>query len=148
MASARVRRLKSHLVAKNGPTPTPFKLDIPAAVLTDLVARLKATRWPDQLQDLQTGWEYGADLNYMKDLVNYWATEFDWKAREKEFNSMEQFTLPINGLTMHFVHRRSSNPNAKPLLLTVSTPLPLFLSLRAIWYNASCLIAWLAGFSV
>jgi hypothetical protein len=126
MASVRVKRLQSHLVAGDGPTPKPFKLDVSTADLADLVSRLKATRFPDQLQDLKTGWEYGADLNYMKSLVEYWANDFDWKAREAEFNSMEQFTLPINGMTVHFVHRRSSNPNAKPLLLTHGWPGSVF----------------------
>jgi hypothetical protein len=74
---------------------------------------------PDQLEGLETGWEYGTDLNYMRAVIDYWRDSFDWRAAEERINNLgPQYTTVINGLKIHFVHRRSSNPNAKPLIIS------------------------------
>jgi pimeloyl-ACP methyl ester carboxylesterase len=98
----------------------PFSINVPDAVLADLKARLKNPRIPDALQG--EGWELGTDTRYLRELVDYWRDRFDWRAAERRLNAMEQFTTSIDGLTVHFVHRRAKQPNAFPLLITHGWP--------------------------
>ena len=105
--------------------PAPFEVALPDAVLDDLKARLANTRWPDELD--QAGWDYGANLNYMKELVEYWKDGFDWRAAEGKINAFPQFTAPItaeNGETVdiHFIHETGSGANPPPLLLMHEWP--------------------------
>jgi pimeloyl-ACP methyl ester carboxylesterase len=100
--------------------PTPFTVDVPEEVLDDLRSRLARTRWPGSLP--QPGWVYGADLDYMRELLDYWATPFDWRARERYLNSFPQFTAEIDGLSIHFVHQRGRGPRPFPLVLTHGWP--------------------------
>lgn len=97
----------------------PFTIRVSDAVLADLKARLARARFPDALQD---GWTYGTDLRYLKELVAYWRDRFDWREQERRLNRLEQFTTNIDGLTIHFIHRRSKQPNAFPLLVTHGWP--------------------------
>ena len=92
----------------------PFTIRIPDAVLTDLKTRLAAARFPEPLQG--DGWTHGTDIRYLRQLVAYWRNGFDWRAQERRLNQLEQFTTTIDGLTVHFVHRRSKHANALPLL--------------------------------
>ena len=98
----------------------PFSVDVPEADLVDLQNRLANTRWPDDLPD--AGWEYGVPLAYLKDLAEYWRTGYDWRAEEARLNSHPQFTATIDGQKIHFLHVRSAQPNALPLLLTHGWP--------------------------
>jgi pimeloyl-ACP methyl ester carboxylesterase len=98
----------------------PFTIRIPDAVLTDLKNRLASARIPEPLQG--AGWTHGTDIAYLRQLVAYWRNGFDWRAQERRLNQLEQFTTTIDGLTVHFVHRRSKNPNALPLLITHGWP--------------------------
>jgi epoxide hydrolase len=98
----------------------PFRIQVPDAVLTDLKARLKNPRIPAALQG--PGWDLGTDTAYLRDLVTYWRDRFDWRAQERRLNAMEQFTTTIDGLRVHFVHRKSKHPNAFPLLVTHGWP--------------------------
>ena len=98
----------------------PFTIRVPDAVLADLKARLENPRIPDALQG--DGWTYGTDIAYLKQLVAYWRDRFDWRAQERALNGFEQFTTNIDGLTIHFIHRRSKQPNAFPLLITHGWP--------------------------
>ncbi len=98
----------------------PFKIHIPEEILTDLQARLKNTRWPDEITGAD--WEHGANLSYMKDLVTYWKTEFNWRIQEKAFNQFPQFRTKIDGLNIHFIHERGKGPNPLPLILTHGWP--------------------------
>jgi pimeloyl-ACP methyl ester carboxylesterase len=98
----------------------PFSINVPDAVLADLKARLKNPRIPDALQG--EGWELGTDTRYLRELVDYWRDRFDWRAAERRLNAMDQFTTSIDGLTVHFVHRRAKQPNAFPLLITHGWP--------------------------
>src|SRR6185503_16383430 len=99
---------------------TPFTVHVPEADLDDLVSRLEGTRWaqPDPNGD----WSRGVPLDYLKQLAGYWATGFDWRAQEATLNRLPQFTTTIDGQTIHFVHLRSSQPNAMPLLLCHGWP--------------------------
>src|SRR6186997_2929794 len=98
----------------------PFTIRIPDAVLTDLKTRLAAARIPEPLQG--DGWTLGTDIGYLRRLVDYWRNGFDWRAQERRLNQLEQFTTTIDGLTVHFVHRRSKHANAMPLLITHGWP--------------------------
>ena len=97
-----------------------FTIRIPDTVLSDLKARLATARLPEPLQG--DGWTHGTDIGYLRQLVAYWRNRFDWRAQERRLNQFEQFTTTIDGLTVHFVHHRSKNPNALPLLVTHGWP--------------------------
>lgn len=98
----------------------PFTVKIPQTSLDDLQARLTRTRWPDEI--VNSSWENGADLAYMKALVTYWQTHFDWPAQEKLINSFNHFRTSIDGLNIHFIHERGRGPNPMPLIITHGWP--------------------------
>lgn len=98
----------------------PFKIAVDDAVLRDLKERLARTRWPDQLDN--SGWDYGVDLAYMKELVAYWQNKYDWRAEEKKLNEFPQFTTEIDGVTIHFIHQQSKEKDALPLVLVHGWP--------------------------
>ena len=100
--------------------PRPFRIAVPDAVLADLRERLARVRWPDEIPG--SGWTYGADLATVKELVAYWRDGFDWRAQEAALNAWPQFTTPIDGLDVHFVHARGVGPNPMPLLITHGWP--------------------------
>jgi microsomal epoxide hydrolase len=100
--------------------PKPFAVHVPDEVLDDLRARLTRTKWPEPLP--YPGWASGVDLAYLRDLVGYWATSFDWRAQERRLNSFPQFTADVEGLTIHFVHQRGRGPRPFPLVLTHGWP--------------------------
>ena len=82
----------------------PFTISIPDTVLADLKARLHNSRFPEPLQG--DGWALGTDVFYLKELAAYWRDTFDWRAQERRLNGFEQFTTTIDGLTVHFIHRK------------------------------------------
>ena len=98
----------------------PYKIEIPDSVLDDLKSRLERTRWPDELPD--TGWDYGSNLDYVKELVEYWRTKFDWHAQEKLINSFSHFKSEVDGLNIHFIHEKGKGPNPMPLVITHGWP--------------------------
>ncbi|XVQ06571.1 epoxide hydrolase family protein [Spirillospora sp. CA-255316] len=98
----------------------PFRIDIPQADLDDLRDRLARTRWPDELPG--TGWSYGVPSSYAKELAEYWQTEYDWRGQEAALNEYPQFTTEIDGQNIHFLHVRSPEPDALPLILTHGWP--------------------------
>ncbi|MFC8849262.1 MULTISPECIES: epoxide hydrolase family protein [unclassified Micromonospora] len=98
----------------------PFKLDIPQADIEDLHRRLTATRWPQELPGV--GWKRGVPLGYLRELADYWRDEYDWRSAEAELNQIPQYTTEIDGATIHFLHVRSPEPDARPLLLTHGWP--------------------------
>lgn len=111
----------------------PFRVEIPDQDLEDLRSRLARTRWanelpPAELEGLPTpgpvrpGWQYGVPLSYVQGLVTRWRDSFDWRAQEAKINEYPQFTTVIDSQTVHFVHVRSANPDATPLILTHGWP--------------------------
>jgi pimeloyl-ACP methyl ester carboxylesterase len=98
----------------------PFRIEVPQADLDDLRARLARTRWPDQLEGV--GWDYGIPLDYVRELAGYWGTAYDWRVHERELNSFPQFTTTIQGQRVHFMHVRSPEPDAVPLIMTHGWP--------------------------
>jgi epoxide hydrolase len=98
----------------------PFQIDIPQADLDDLGERLARTRWPAELPG--AGWAAGVPVSYLKDLAAYWGTGYDWRAHEARLNQFPQFTTVIDGQTVHFVHVRSAEVGALPLIITHGWP--------------------------
>jgi pimeloyl-ACP methyl ester carboxylesterase len=98
----------------------PFRIEVAEADLDDLRGRLAATRWPDELPDV--GWSYGVPVGYMKEMAEYWRTEYDWRRHEAKLNAFPQFMTAIDGTNVHFMHVRSPEPDAMPLILTHGWP--------------------------
>ena len=98
----------------------PFRIAIPQADLDDLRGRLARTRWPDELPEV--GWSRGVPLGYLKELAAYWADGFDWRAWEARLNQFPQHVTTIDGQPIHFLHVRSPEPGALPLLVTHGYP--------------------------
>ncbi|MFF0520648.1 epoxide hydrolase family protein [Actinomadura nitritigenes] len=98
----------------------PFRIDIPQADLDDLHDRLARTRWPDDLPGV--GWSYGVPTAYARELAEYWRTGYDWRRQEAALNEHPQFTTEIDGQNIHFLHVRSPEPDALPLVLTHGWP--------------------------
>ena len=99
---------------------TPFRIDIPQAALDDLRDRLARTRWPDEISG--AGWDYGIPLEYTRELAEYWRTAYDWREHERQLNEFPQFTTTIDGQRVHFLHVRSPEPDAVPLIMTHGWP--------------------------
>src|SRR5262249_60036512 len=78
----------------------PFRIAVPDAVLADLRERLARTRLPDEMPD--SGWTYGTNLAYLRDLVAYWRDRYDWRAAEARLNAFPQFRATVDGLGIHF----------------------------------------------
>jgi microsomal epoxide hydrolase len=98
----------------------PFRIEIPQVDLEDLRDRLARTRWPDELPGV--GWDYGVPLGYLKELADYWRTSYDWRPYEARLNELPQFTTTIDGANVHFLHVRSAEPDALPLIVTHGWP--------------------------
>ncbi|MFF4378188.1 epoxide hydrolase family protein [Kitasatospora sp. NPDC001547] len=98
----------------------PFRIDVPQEALDDLDRRLAATRWPGELPGV--GWQRGVPLGYLKDLAEYWRTGFDWRKAEEQLNAFPQFLTEIDGVDIHFLHVRSPEPDAMPLIITHGWP--------------------------
>jgi pimeloyl-ACP methyl ester carboxylesterase len=97
-----------------------FEIRVDDAVLQDLRARLAQTRFPDQIDG--TGWEYGIPIDYLRELVGYWCDTYNWRAQEARLNELAHFRTRIDGQSIHFIHARSPNPDAFPLLLMHGWP--------------------------
>lgn len=98
----------------------PFEIAVDQAVLDDLQARLNLTRWPDEVAG--SGWDYGSNLAYMKELVEYWRTGFDWRAQERQLNAFNHSQSRVDGLDIHFIHERGVGPAPMPLVITHGWP--------------------------
>ncbi len=98
----------------------PFKINVSQSAVDDLKERLARTRWPDELPGV--GWSRGVPLGYLKELAEYWRTKYDWRKHEAKLNEFSQFTTEIDGQTIHFLHVRSPEPDALPLVLIHSWP--------------------------
>ncbi|MCA9510957.1 MAG: alpha/beta fold hydrolase [Myxococcota bacterium] len=102
------------------PTPKPFRIHASDEALDDLRRRLRATRWPEK--ECVDDWSQGIPLAYLREVCAYWADGYDWRAREARLNAFDQFRVPVQGLDIHFVHARSPEPNALPLVVTHGWP--------------------------
>jgi epoxide hydrolase len=102
----------------------PYVVEVPEADLDDLRARLLNVRWPDELPDAD--WEYGVPRAYVQDLVRYWRDGYDWRVHEAKLNQHPQFTTTIDGQPIHFIHVRSPERDALPLICTHGWPMSVF----------------------
>jgi len=100
--------------------PTPFTISASDVDLADLHRRLATTRWPNE--EPVDDWTQGIPLDYVKEVCAYWADGYDWRKREARLNAFPQFTTPIDGVDIHFVHQRSPVENALPLVVTHGWP--------------------------
>jgi pimeloyl-ACP methyl ester carboxylesterase len=106
--------------ATTAPVIAPFRIDIPQADIDDLRQRLKNTRWPEPLP-LQD-WSNGVPVDYLRGLAERWATSFDWRTQEARLNEHPQFMTTIDDQPIHFLHVRSPEADATPLLLIHGWP--------------------------
>lgn len=102
----------------------PYTIQVDDRVLTDVRRRLVATRWPDEVGNDR--WEAGTNLAYLRELIDYWASAFDWRAQERILNQLPHFRTSIDGMGIHFVHVRGHAPNPYPLVLTHGWPSTFF----------------------
>ena len=98
----------------------PFRFEVPASVLDDLQQRLSRTRLPDE-PPLEP-WSTGTSVGYLGRLLDYWRDGFDWRAQETKLNAFRQFTVPLAGIDVHFIHEEGKGPNPMPLLLSHGWP--------------------------
>jgi pimeloyl-ACP methyl ester carboxylesterase len=104
----------------SAPAPKPFSLGVPDTAIADLRERLARTRWPDE-PPLEP-WSSGTSVGYLETLTDYWRTGFDWRQWEAKLNAFPQFTVPIRGIDVHFIHAPGRGPNPMPLLLSHGWP--------------------------
>ena len=97
-----------------------FKVSIPQSELEDLDKRIENVRLPDVLKN--SGWKYGTSISYLKELSSYWLKEFDWRTTEKQINSFPNFIANVEGNRIHFLHIKSKNSNAIPIIITHGWP--------------------------
>lgn len=98
----------------------PFTVDIPESELDDLRRRLELTRLPEA--ETPDDWSQGVPLSYIRELVEYWRDSYDWRRAEAALNALPQFKTEIGGLGIHFIHVRSPEANALPLVMTHGWP--------------------------
>jgi epoxide hydrolase len=98
----------------------PFTIEIPEAQLAELRDRLARTRWPAPAPG--GGWDRGVPVDYLRELAEYWRTSYDWRAAEARLNEFPQFTTTIDGQNLHFLHVRSPEADATPLMLIHGWP--------------------------
>jgi hypothetical protein len=92
----------------------PFKIDVAEGVLRDLRRRLKQTKWPRSVPG--QGWEAGTDVAYLRELIDYWLEDYDWRKQERALNRFAHFKAELDGIGVHFIHERGRGPNPFPLL--------------------------------
>lgn len=117
------REEKRAMTAPTPPTPplvSPFTVSIPDSEIADLKQRLAGTRWPDP--ETVGDWSQGVRVENARSLVAYWERGYDWRRFESDLNRFPQFLTEIDGLDIHFLHVRSRNPGAMPLVLTHGWP--------------------------
>lgn len=97
-----------------------FSVNIPQQALDNLKLRLKNTRWTDEITN--SGWNYGTNLSYMRELADYWLNKFDWRKVEKEINFYPNFIADIDGHKIHFIHIEGKGKKSIPLIITHGWP--------------------------
>jgi pimeloyl-ACP methyl ester carboxylesterase len=108
----------------------PFRSETTAEELADLRRRLRSTRWPDK--ETVDDPSQGIQLARLKPLVDYWGRNYDWRTGEAKLNAFPQFKTTVDGLDIHFIHVRSKNPNALPVIITHGWPGSIFEELKGI----------------
>lgn len=99
---------------------TKFQISVPQEILDDLNERLADTRWPIGYKGVD--WEYGSDLNYLKELRDYWLRKYDWRKAETSLNQFNQYKTEVDGTEIHFIFEKGKGANPKPIILTHGWP--------------------------
>jgi microsomal epoxide hydrolase len=97
-----------------------FRIEVPQSDVDDLKRRIAATRWPEEIAG--AGWDRGVPLEYLRELADYWRTTYDWRMAEARLNEFPQFVTEIDGTNVHFMHVRSAEADALPLIMTHGWP--------------------------
>jgi microsomal epoxide hydrolase len=105
-------------------TIEPFRITVADAVLDDLHRRLDGTRWPQSIPG--SGWDYGTDVEWLRDLCGYWRTQYDWRAAESRLNELPQVRVRLGAMDVHCVHARGTGPDPIPLVITHGWPSTFF----------------------
>ena len=90
-------------------TLEPFRVDVADDVIVDLAARLEATRWPQTIPG--AGWDYGTDIEWLRDLCEYWRHEYSWASQQDMLNELPQVLVDCNGMQVHAIHARGVGPD-------------------------------------
>ena len=122
--------LSGDSAAAEGSAIRPFRIDVPETQLVDLRRRIAATRWPER--ETVNDHSQGVQLAKLQPLVRYWGTDYDWRKAEAKLNALPQFVTTIDGLDIQFIHVRSRQPNAMPLIMTHGWPGSLFELLKVV----------------
>jgi epoxide hydrolase len=112
----------SEMSSRAEPVIRPFRLAVSDGAIDHLHRRLDEAVWPPVLPHAADRWEYGVPTEYLQELISYWRTDFDWRAAESRINALPHFVTEIDDLRTHFIHLRSPEPNATPLLLVHGWP--------------------------
>ncbi len=99
---------------------TPFRVDIPDYELDRIKRRIREYEWFEEPVD--AGWNYGCNQAYLRELTGYWLDQYDWRKAEARLNEWPQFKANVDGIDIHFVHERGSNPDNLPLILLHGWP--------------------------
>ena len=102
----------------------PFKVQISEENLNNIYSKVKNYQWHEMPND--GGWNYGTNLDYMRDFCKYWITEFNWKKVEEKINKFKNFKSTIDGVDLHFIHEKGSGNNPTPLILSHGWPGSIF----------------------
>ena len=98
----------------------PFKINISNKIIEDINTKVANFPWHEMPDD--GGWNYGTNLDYMKEISNYWVNKFNWRKMEEKINKFQNFKTNIDGIDIHFIHEKGSGSNPKPLLLSHGWP--------------------------
>src|SRR5690242_14363489 len=115
----------SNVFGDGNQSVTPFTYVAAQSALDDLKYRLEHTRWPER--EPVRDWSQGVPLNDLRDLVEYWRKDYDWRRGEAALNRFTQYKTTLDGLSFHFIHVRSKHPNALPIILTHGWPSTIML---------------------
>jgi pimeloyl-ACP methyl ester carboxylesterase len=119
-AAALISLLPGQLAAADDSAIRPFKINVSEEAIADLRRRLVATRWPDK--ETVSDQSQGVQLAKLQELVRYWGNGYDWRKAEARLNALPQFVTTIDGVDIHFIHVRSRQQNALPLIVTHGWP--------------------------
>lgn len=108
----------------------PFKVNIPGKEVSALKQRILQTRWPDK--ETVTDQSQGIKLERLQSIMQYWGTKYDWKKAEAKLNALPQFMTKIDGVDIYFIHVRSKEKNALPIIITHGWPGSIFEFLKII----------------
>ena len=98
----------------------PFKVNISDQIIKDIYDKVKKYPWHEMSND--SGWEYGTNLDYMKEISKYWVSEFDWRKHEREINKFPNFITKVDDIDIHFIHEKGSGSKPMPLLISHGWP--------------------------